>query len=161
MSDSQKTVTSTIVLTTVVSSWLLALRLEQCGVDEDDTLQKTRRAILWLSGLAVLLVLIKALSTTLPALNKAHPVLDMLYHLLALLVVILNLAYLLNRNVPLVCKEQVCITDAIANRNLIVALTILSGVALVLLLKRGLWHASQGKKSSFWQALGPKEPVAA
>ena len=156
-SDAQKAVTNVIVLTTVVSSLVLSARVDSCHPEEDPKHTQIRQAILWLSALALLLGLIKAFRATFPGLQAIQPALDLGYHLLALVVVILNLVYLTNRKAPVTCKDSIIIMDAITNNALMVGVQILSTVSLALMLKRGLWRAGQAKKAG---SLFP-EPVSA
>ena len=155
-SDSHRALTSIVVLTTMVSTFVLAKRLEKCSPKEDKNQHNLRQAVMYLSGTVMLLALWKAFAVTIPQLDKTKLPVNALYHVLALVTVVINLTYL-SKTDTLVCtsKGEVGGADFVADKNLIVTLAVLSGVSLILLLKRGLWNPMAKKQSlaSWFQSL--------
>ena len=154
-SESYKALTSLVVLTTLVSSFVLSKRLQTCAPQETDNQQRSRGAIMWLSGLALALALYKAFSVSVPRLKMAKLPVDALYYGMALIVVVLNLSYISNlksdtcTNASLNPNSSVTLIDMGANKNLMLTVLVLSAVSLVMVLKRGLFWmgALVGKKN--------------
>jgi hypothetical protein len=154
-SESYKALTSLVVLTTLVSSFVLAKRLETCAPKETDNQKNIRQAVMWLSGLAFALALYKAFSVSVPKLKIAKLPVDALYNGMALIVVILNLSYVSNLKsdtcsaVSMDPNSPVTLIDMGANKNLMMTVVVLSAVSLIMVLKRGLFWmgAIIGKKN--------------
>lgn len=142
-SESYKALTSIVVLTTLVSSFVLSKRLEKCVPKENDHQKRSRVGVMWLSGLALALALYKAFSVSVPKLKIAKLPVDALYNVMALVVVILNLAYISTLGSDMCTNHpaagEVTINDLVANKNLMVSVLVLSAVSLLLILKRSLW----------------------
>lgn len=150
-SESYKALTSLVVLTTLVSSFVLTKRLEKCVPQETDNQKRSREAIMWLSGLALALALYKAFSVSISQLRTPLtkiPV-DTLYNGMALIVIILNLTYISNLKSD-ICTNAVTPFDVGANKNLMLMVLVLSAVSLIMVLKRGLfWMGGLiGKKNA-------------
>jgi hypothetical protein len=154
-SESYKALTSLVVLTTLVSSFVLAKRLETCSPKETDHQKNSRRAVMWISGLALALALYKAFSVSIPKLKITKLPVDALYNGMALIVVILNLSFISNLKsdtcsaLSLDPNSSVTLIDMGANKNLMLTVLVLSAVSLVMVLKRGLFWmgALMGKKN--------------
>ena len=160
-SNSYKALTSVVVLTTLVSSYVLTSRLEKCVPAENTHQTNSRKAIMWLSGLALALALYKAFSASIPRLKMGKFPVDALYNAMALIVVSLNMAYISTLTTDMCTNKPaqgtVTLTDLGANKNLMVSVLVLSAVSLVLILKRSLWWMGTlvGKKNA------PPPPVSA
>jgi hypothetical protein len=147
-SESYKALTSVVVLTTLVSSFVLSKRLEDCVPRENEHQKNSRLAVLYLSGFALVLALYKAFGASFPrlGLDKFKIPAEALYNAMALMVVILNLYYIST------VKSDLCtnatLNDMVANKNLMVTVLVLCAVSLIMILKRGLWWAGVlvGKK---------------
>ena len=154
-SESYKALTSLVVLSTLVSSFVLTKRLETCSPKESDNHKRSRQAVMWLSGLALALALYKAFSVSIPKLKIAKLPVDALYNGMALIIVILNLSYISNlksdtcSEVKLDPNSSVTFIDMGANKNLMITVVVLSAVSLIMVLKRGLFWmgALVGKKN--------------
>ena len=152
-SVSYKALTSVVVLTTLVSSFVLTSRLEKCVPAENTHQTNSRKAIMWLSGFALALALYKAFSASIPQM-KMGKWLDAGYNAMALIVVSLNMAYISTLTTDMCTNKPaqgtVTLTDLGANKNLMVSVLVLSAVSLVLILKRSLWWMGVfvGKKSA-------------
>jgi hypothetical protein len=148
-SDAYKSLTSLVVLVTLASSFILSKRLDECNPVEETHVQNSRKAVMYLSGVALVIALVKAFSVSVPMLKMGRLPLDALYHGIALLVVLLNLCYVST------IKSDTCSaagrtpasaitpSDLVANKNLMLTVLVLSAVSLVMVLKRGFYWAGQ------------------
>lgn len=148
-SDSYKSLTSLVVLVTLASSFVLSKRLDECKPVEEKHVENSRKAVMYLAGIALVIALVKAFSVSVPMLKMGRLPLDALYNGLALIVVLLNLYYVSN------IKSDTCTTvgrtpaspvtgnDMAANKNLMISVLVLSAVSLVMVLKRGFYWAGQ------------------
>lgn len=169
-SDAHDALASILVMGTLAASFLLTQKLkDNCQPKESETNENIRQAIMGLSGVALALALLKVL-LALPVANRLPWVTAVRnaagkynliaggYHLLALVVVVLNLIYVSTVSGSITCSNELSIPEAVSERGLINTVTILSILSLVVILKRGIWHIGGGTravKENVAKAAGP------
>lgn len=141
------TVCGVVTLVLLVASMVLVKRLEKCAPAETENETNERKAIMWLSGLAIVLMVGRALLVGLRPNSKLYNPLDMTYHVLVVIVACVNLSYLSTvktetcssmSNTPTAATNG---TDVLANKNLVLFVMILSGIFLLLAIKKVTWKA--------------------
>jgi hypothetical protein len=142
------TVCGVVTLALLVASMVLVKRLEKCAPAETENETNERKAIMWLSGLAIVLMVGRTVLVGYNPNSKLYNVMDMTYHAFVLIVACVNLSYLSS------VKTETCSSmsnaptgatngaDVLANKNLVLFVMILSGMFLLLAVKKLAWKGA-------------------
>jgi hypothetical protein len=141
-------------LSLVITSLVLVQRIETCAPTENKNETNERKAIGALSVIALIVVLAKGLSHGHASLKQHHGLLEWVLYGLAAIVAILNLSYLKtvksetcardgDKSGDLLQFKNVNPTDLMANKNLMVLVTLLSIGVLVTLGYKILDHVGE------------------
>ena len=137
----------TFVALLAVSSFVLVKRVEKCAPVEADSDKTQRQTIMVSSALVIVAAFIKTLTASFGRFKQYHKFSEGIFFLLALILSIVNIAYITNANFDS-CTANANPMDAMASKDLSVFVLILSVIVLMCLVKKALWHAGTYKKKS-------------
>lgn len=137
------------IVGTLVSSFVLALRIRECKpTGESKNEENERMGILSLSGGALILCVVMA-GLAASKITKYQSALESLFLVLSFIVVVLNFSYLRSAKLdscPGADGNLVAGLEVMANKNLAVFVLVMSGVSLVMLVKRALYAIAGMRK---------------
>lgn len=129
-------------IATAVSSLVLMTRLTKCSPNESSGETNERKLIFFLACLSLVLMMVHVVVKTLDSLRNSTMELwvEIGCHVVSVALASLNLSYLRTLKSETCSSSEVNAMDVMANKNLIVLVTILSGVTLVQTSTRVLEH---------------------
>ena len=135
------------VIALAVTSLILVKRVEKCAPGETDQDKMQRQTIMVTSGILIALVIIKAITSSFPRLNRYHMYAEGICYLAALILSIVNIVYISNAGIDN-CSAQPSGADIVATKNLAVFVLIISVIILLYLVKKAIMYVGGYKKSS-------------
>ena len=137
----------TFVALLAVSSFVLVKRVEKCAPVEADSDKTQRQTIMVSSALVIVAAFIKTLTASFGRFKQYHKFSEGIFFLLALILSIVNIAYITNANFD-ACTANGNAADVLSNKNLAVFVLIFSIIVLIFLVKKAIWFAGTYKKKS-------------
>ena len=146
-SDSHHVMCHMTCIATAVSSLILMTRLTKCSPQESSGETKERKTIFVLACLSLILMMAHVVVKKLDSLSESamNTWIDIGCHSVSVLLASFNLSYLHTLKSDPCTSNEVSPMDAMANKNLIVLVTILSGVSLVHTSSRVLEHIAASR----------------
>ena len=144
-----------------VSSIVLYKRVDECAPSQTDGETRESKAGMGLAITALILLGLKALTHTAPALGKFHMPLEWLYHVVLLILAIINVSYLSTVKTETCSSKTINVADVYANKNLVLFVLISSAVVLVLVARKlihSLGAAWAGRKGGRSASRNPMTP---